>query len=126
VFLIAACATGYQPSYRFNNVQVVNLAGAPIQDVEVVIVDSPKTLACEEVNAHAMCADRFPYRRYPQRGILLSWTHVDEENLSQTLNPRVATFFNTAFPLRVVMEIREDGSVKAFYEQNEPGRAVYF
>jgi hypothetical protein len=129
VFLIAACATGYNPAYRFNNVQAVNLTGAIIRDVEVSIIDSPKTLACEEVNANAMCADRFPYRRYPQQGIVLSWTHVDGVSLSRTMNPRIATFFNSTFPLRIVMEIRGDGSVNAFYEQDEPGRGgggVYF
>jgi hypothetical protein len=125
-FLVVACATGYQPAYRFNNVQAVNLAGATIRDVTVDIIDSPKTLACDQVNNNAMCADRFPYRRYPQRGIVLSWTHVDGGHLSETLNPEVQVFFNPAFPLRIVMEIREDGSVKAFYEQDEPGRSIYY
>jgi hypothetical protein len=126
VVLIAACATGYQPAYRFNNVQAVNLAGATIRDVAINIIDSPKTLACDQVNPNAMCADRFPYRRYPQQGIVLSWTHVDGGHLSETLNPEVPVFFNSAFPLRIVMEIREDGSVKAFYEQDEPGRSIYY
>jgi hypothetical protein len=79
-FLVVACATGYHPAYNFNNVQVVNLADATIWDVEVIFIYSPKTLACDQVNKNAMCADRFPYRRYPQRGIVLSWTHVDGAN----------------------------------------------
>jgi hypothetical protein len=126
VFLISACATGYHPAYNFNNVQAVNLTGATIRDVEVSIIDSPKTLACDQVNNYAMCADRFPYRRYPQQGIVLSWTHVDGGHLSETLNPEIPVFFNPTFPLRIVMEIREDGSVKTFYEQDEPGRAIYY
>ena len=126
VFLVASCATNYQPNYRFNNVQAVNLTGGIIRDVDIIIVDSPKTLACEEVNANAMCAERFPYRPYPQQGVVLSWTHTDGERKSESANPRVAVYFNSAFPLRVVMEIRADGSVKTFYEQDEPGRAVYY
>ncbi len=125
-FPVVACATSYHPAYRFNNVQAVNLTGASIRDVAVDIIDSPKFFACDQVNNNAMCADRFPYRPYPQQGIVLSWTHVDGGHLSETLNPEVPVFFNSAFPLRIVMEIREDGSVKTFYEQDEPGRSVFY
>jgi hypothetical protein len=38
------------------------------------------------------------------------------------VNPEIPAYFPSSFPLRVVIEIREDGSVKAFYEQEEPGR----
>lgn len=126
VLIASACSMDYQPSYRFNNVQVVNLTGVSIRDVSVNVVGSEKMLACEDVNPNAMCAERFPSRRYPQQGIQLSWAHGDGNRHSETLDPHIATFFNASFPLRIVMEIREDGSVKAFYEQDEPGRAVYF
>jgi len=41
-------------------------------------------------------------------------------------NPSVPVHGLTSFPLRVVMELSEDGSVKAFYEQDEPGRYGFF
>ena len=128
-FLVTACALGYNPTYRFNEVQVVNLTAASIRNVRVTIVDSSKTISCDEVNKNAMCADRFGYRRYPQQGIDLSWTHADGSSKSETVNPAVPVTYNPSFPLRIVMEIREDGSVKPFYEQEEPGRdggATYF
>ncbi len=118
---ISACATGYNPRYYFNEVQVVNLTGATIQDVSLRMTASPKVLNCSRVAKFAMCDDRFGKRPYPQQGIELSWTHPDGSRKSDTLNPAIPAFFYASFPLRIVLELLEDGSVKAFYEQEEPG-----
>lgn len=124
--LIGACAHGYNPSYYFNEVQVVNLTGATIEDVSWQVVNSSKALSCPEVAKFAMCADRFPKRRYPQQGIELSWTHADGSEKSGMPNPAIPVYFPSAFALRVVMEVREDGSIKAFYEQDEPSRGGFY
>jgi hypothetical protein len=125
--LAASCAMDYSPSYRFNEVQAVNLTGDSIRDVRIRIAGSEKMLDCDDVNANAMCADRFAHRPYPQQGIDLSWTHPDGSSKSESMNPDIPIYFNSAFPLRIVMEIRADGSVKPFYEQEEPGRgSVYY
>jgi hypothetical protein len=117
-----ACVTGYNPRFSFNEVQVVNLTTAMIADVRVDFVGSPKTLACDEVAKYAMCADRFSKRFYPQQGIELSWTHTDGGRRSDLFTPAIPVTFNAVFPLRIVMEINADGSVKPFYEQEEPSR----
>ena len=118
---ILACATGYNPRYYFNQVQVVNLSTGMIAGVRVGFVDSPKTLACDEVAKFAMCADLFNIRRYPQQGIELGWTHTDGSRKSGFFTPAIPVTFNSVFPLRIVMEVNADGSVKAFFEQDEPG-----
>ncbi len=123
---IGACAGGYNPVYYFNEVQVVNLSGADIRDVSLRVIDSPKVLDCEAVAKFAMCHDRFGRKRYPQQGVELSWTHADGSHRSDTPNPHVPTYYSPAFALRIVMEIAEDGSVKTFYEQEEPGRGTLF
>jgi hypothetical protein len=116
------CATGYNPRFSFNEVQVVNLTTAMIADIRLGFVGSPKTLACDEVAKYAMCADRFNKRFYPQQGIELSWTHTDGSRKSDLFAPAIPVTFNAVFPLRIVMEVNADGSVKPFYEQDEPSR----
>ena len=119
---MAGCANwGYNPSYRFNEVLAVNLSGASISDVRVSVMGSAIAYSCDSVNEFAMCRDYFNYRRYPAAGIELSWTHADGERHSTTVNPDIPVYFSTAFPLRIVMEINPDASVKSFYEQEEPG-----
>jgi len=120
--LTAACVTGYNPAYWFNEVQVVNLSGSTITDVKVSVVDTSKSYSCEEVAQFALCQDYFGKRRYPQQGIELSWTHPDGSSKAELLSADIPSYFNATFPLRIVMEVVEDGSVKIFYEQDEPDR----
>ena len=116
-----ACASGYNPRYYFNQVQAVNLTTATITDVSVNFVGSPKAMACDEVAKNAMCADLFGKLLYPQQGIELSWTHTDGSRKSELFSPAIPVTLRSAFPLRIMMLINADGSVKAFYEQEEPG-----
>lgn len=122
IMFAAGCVTGYNPTYFFNEVQVVNLTGGTIEEVSVSVVNSPKTLSCDQVAKNALCDDRFGKRRYPQQGIELSWLHGDGSRRSEQTNPAVPVTFSPSFPLRVMLEIDEKGTVKAFFEQEEPGR----
>ena len=122
LFMITACVTGYNPRYRFNEVQVVNLAGATIENVSWRVLDTDRSMSCDEVAKFAVCGDYFPRRHYPQSGFEVSWTHTDGEPKSEILNPPIPVTYPNAFALRIVMEIGADGSVNAFYEQDEPGR----
>ena len=122
----AGCVTGeYNPSYRFNQLQVVNLTGATINNVEVQVLESERSNSCAEVNNNAICDRRFGSRRYPQQGVRLSWDHTDGNRKTEVFNLSVPAYFNTAFALRIVMEIDANGSVKPFFEQDEPSRGIY-
>ncbi len=120
------CTLSYNPRYSFNQVQAVNLTSATITNVSIDVIDSPWNLDCDEVVKFYVCADRFPKRLYPNQGISLSWTHTDGSRKSETLAPSVPVTFNSAFGLRIVMEINDDGSVKAFYEQDDPNGRIYY
>ena len=118
----AACATGYNPTYRFNQIQVVNLSGSTIEDIAVRVVDSEKALSCDKVAMNAVCEDRFGPRPFPQQGIELSWTDSGDNRKSELLTPKIPVTFYAASPLRVVMEVKEDGSVNPFFEQDSQAK----
>lgn len=119
--LSVACVKGYNPTYSFNEIQVVNLSGKTIDDVSASVAGTAKSISCENVAKNAICYDYFGRRIYPQQGIELSWIHGDGSRKSEVQTPPIPAFFSPAFPLRLVLEINEAGSVKAFYEQEEPG-----
>ncbi len=123
--LTVACVTGYNPTYYFNEIQVVNLSGAAISNVTLRVSGSDKDLSCDEVAKNALCHDRFSKRRYPQQVIDLNWTHGDGSQKSQQLTPGIGAYFKTVFALRVMLEINEDGSVKSFFEQDEPDGFIF-
>ena len=121
--VLAGCATGsYSPFYFYNEVHVHNLSGGSIADVNVVVGQNGRSFYCDQVNQNALCDDRFGKRRYYQDGIELSWTHPDGSRKTETMNPNIPIYFVSGVPLRVIIEVLEDGSVKPYFEQDEPGR----
>ena len=124
--MLAGCVTGYDPMYYYNEIQVHNLSGGSISEVNLQVAQSERKLSCDQVNKNAMCDDRFSKKRFWQTGMELSWTHADGSKKSEFFNPDVPVYFGSAAPLRVVIEILEDGSVKPYYEQDEPGRDGMF
>ena len=124
-FSLSACAMEYDPRYYYSEIQVVNLSSAAITDIEIGLLGTSRPLACEEVLKNAMCAKRYGRRLYPQQGIELSWIHGDGSQKTELFSPAIPVTYNPAFPIRIVVEINADGSVKPFYEQEEPGRGLY-
>ncbi len=124
--LSVACTKGYNPTYYFNEVQVVNLSGATIEDVAASVAGTEKNISCEKVAKNAICYDHFGKRRYPQQGIELSWIHGDGSRKSEVQTPRIPAFFSPAFPLRLMLEINEAGLVKVYYQQEEPGDGILY
>ena len=82
-------------------------------------------MSCDSVLKNAICNDRFGKRRYPQQGIQLSWTQADGSSNSELLTAAIPTTYSPSFPLRIMLDILEDGSVKAYYQQDEPGGSFF-
>lgn len=110
-FVVVACVTGYTPRYIYGEIQVVNLSGATINDVQVRIGGSGRTLNCERVDDNRICYDKFGRRPFPQQGIDLSWTHGDGSQKSQQLTPKFPINLSSPTPLALLLHIDETGSV---------------
>ena len=118
-FLSVACASnGYNPSYIFNQLQVVNLTESTITDVSLEIGGSDRSAKCDEVAKNAICNKNFGKRRYPQQVNVISWTDGGGTPRSQQVSPKIAAYYDVPLPLRLVIEIHEDGSVKPIIEQD--------
>ena len=124
VVMLGACVP-YQPVYRINEVRVVNHTGAAISDVSWRILGTDKSRQCSEVANFAMCYEYFARRKYPQAGIEVNWTHSQGGQKTETLSPAVPAYFSTTFPLRAVLEIKQDGSIDGYYQQDEPDGRIF-
>lgn len=109
--LLAACAAGYAPRYHYNNIEVANLSGGAVSNVKVQIGE--RELSCASVAKNALCNERFGKRPYPQQPIQLSWTDGDGRRQLQQTDPIVPLMLTPALALRVMLDIQQDGSVKA-------------
>ena len=116
--LITACATGYNPRFYYTNIEVANLSGAKIRNVEVQIGEAGRNLRCDSVAKNALCQERFGKRPYPQQeGLRLSWQDGAGNSQSQQMIPSIPATMTPGLALRVMLDIGEDGSVKAYFRQ---------
>ena len=115
---LVACAGDYNPRYYYSNFEVANLSGGAITNVEVQIGADGRNLRCESVAKNALCQERFGKRPYPQQDIQLSWQDSDGNPQSATVNPHLPATLTPSWALRIMLDIREDGSIKAYFKQD--------
>ena len=118
-FLSVACVSnGFHPNYIFNQLQVVNLTETTITNVNLQIGGSDRAVSCDKVAKNAVCSKFFGKPRYPQQVNELSWTHGDGTQKSRRFSPKIAAYYDFSLPLRLMVEVHEDGSMKAYFEQD--------
>lgn len=117
--LVASCATGYNPRFYYSNIEVANLSGADISNVEVQIGVDGRNLRCDSVASNALCQERLGKRPYPEQdGLRLSWQDAEGNSQSQQLQPSIPATMSTGIALGVMLDINEDGNVKAWFKQD--------
>jgi len=115
---VACVSNGYHPNYIFNQLQVVNFTGTTITNVNLQIGGSDRAVSCDKVAKNAVCNKFIGKRRYPQQVNELSWTHGDGTQKLRRFSPKIAAYYDFSLPLRLMVEVHEDGSMKAYFEQD--------
>ena len=114
--LLAACNVGYSPRYYYGNIEVANLTGGDISNVK--IDTGERELSCASVTNNGVCQQRFPKRPYPQQALQLSWQDSNGEQQMRQPNPSIPLTLSPSAPLRLLLEINADGSVKTYFRQD--------
>ena len=110
---------GIQPEVYYGNIEVANLSGAEISNVDVQVGETGRNLRCDSVAKNALCQERFGKRPYPQQeGLRLSWQDGEGNSQSQQMHPSIPATMNLGQALRLMLDIGEDGSVKAYFKQD--------
>ena len=117
--VLASCAGGYNPRFYYANIEVANLSGGDISDVVVQIGADGRTLRCESVPNKQLCQERFGKRPYPQQDIELSWKDSEGNPQSISVNPHLPATLTPSWSLRIMLDINENASVKAYFKQDE-------
>jgi len=115
---LGSVSAGYSPTYTFNQLQIVNLGTTTITDVSLRIGGSDRVLRCDQVAKNAVCDSYYGTRTYPQQVNELSWTEADGTQKSLSISPKIAAYESPSLPMRMVVEVREDGLVKTIFEQD--------
>ena len=115
---LVACATGYTPRVFYSYIQIANHTGDTINNVELQVGADGRNLRCDTVTKNRICGVRFGRRRYPQQTLDLSWQDSAGELQSRQLDPRVPAYVSSANPQRLLMRIKEDGSVEVEFRSD--------
>ena len=115
---LAACSVGYNPRYYYTNVQVANLTGGDIGELRVQVGAEGRVIECDLVTNNRVCEERFARRIYPQDVVDIRWRDAAGEVQSRQVNPSVPITLTTGLPVRLLIEIDAEGSIKAFFRQD--------
>ena len=118
ILSVACVSNGYHPRYIFDQLQVVNFTETTITNVNLQIGGSDRAVSCDKVAKNAVCNKFIGKRRYPQQVNEVRWTHGDGTQKSHRFSPKIAAYYDTGLPLRLMVEVHDDGSTKAYFEQD--------
>jgi hypothetical protein len=114
--LFSVCNAANGPRLYYNYLQVANLTGNTISNLELKVGE--RDLRCDTVTNNGICDERFGKRPYPQQSMQLSWKDGDGKQQTQQLNPSIPATMSPGTALQLLLEIHKDGSVKADFQQD--------
>ena len=114
-----SCATGYAPRTYYNYIEVANHSGTTISNVELQIGADGRNLRCDTLTENRICEDRFGKLLYPRQAIELSWQDSAGQTQTRQPDPMLPATLSPALALKILLSIKEDGSVTVVFRQEE-------
>ena len=115
---LVACATGYIPRVLYSYIEIVNHTDDTINNVELQVGADGRNLRCDTVAKNRICHERFGPRTYPHQTIDLSWQDSAGELQSRQLDPKVPATASPGNSQRLLVRIKEDGSVEVEFRSD--------
>ena len=115
--LISACSTDFNPRYYYYGIELANLTGETITNLDIQVGADGRQLTCDEVTNNRICHERFGKRPYPTDGVRVSWQNASGETLTRELNPSVPITMVPSLAVGLVMEIDENNEISARFRQ---------
>ena len=118
VVLIVACETMQRQAYYYNEIIVRNSTFGSIQDVKVRADKTGKVFRCTNIAPRASCSNSFGKKEYQGNPIDISWVYNDRLNVEKDIILKVPKSMDPLMPIQGVLEIKQDGSIATYFEQN--------
>ena len=122
--LLSACATGssYAPTYTYNEFRVINNSKALIQNVTVKSADTDRVFQCESIAPLGICQQRFAPRRCKEGPFTIDWVFGDRVRQTNEVGIEVPAYNAPGAPLIAVLEISQEGAIKAYFKRDSKGK----
>ena len=117
IFVLASCATGYSPEYRYSQVRVLNNSDQMIKNLVIQDQNSQRTLECGDLNGYGFCQHPIPKLRYKSMPLDVSWMTEDGTNRTESVEPAIKGPYTQGSPIQVELNFAEDGSLSGVLKQ---------
>ena len=91
-----------------------------IEQVTISAGASGRSFNCGNVVPLGLCTDKFPSRRYQKNPIRVNWVVNGTAGHTREFVLEVPATFVPELPLRGVLDISPDGTISAFFQQDDP------
>jgi len=118
LFLLSACSSVLKPVYYYNEIVVRNSTFYPVKDVKIHASRTGQVFKCSNIAPRASCSNSFPKRKYQGNPIKITWVYHDHKNQTKEFVLAIPESMDKAIPLRGVLEIKSDGTIATYLEQN--------
>jgi hypothetical protein len=109
------------PTYTYNEVVVLNQSRALVRDVLISATESGRVFSCGNIAPRGMCSNKFQPQTYRGSPIQITWAIGNGRRHSKTIELELPKSFVAELPMRGVLLIDGQGSIKAYLQQEPPG-----
>ena len=117
VCLIAACATSYQPTYYYNEIRVINNSSQILRNFSIRVPATGGEFSCGNVAPKGLCSNRFGKRKYQYNPIEVEWRYGGNPLQTQEFTVPVPGTFTLGLAIQGVVEVSENGEMRAYFRQ---------
>ena len=116
--LLTSCALVSEP-YYYNELVVINHTGDLIRNVAVKADKSNRIFKCSNIAPRAKCSVKFPNRKYLNNPLSITWIFNNIEKTKGNFKLNVPQHLQKSIPIRGILSIQLDGTVKIWFEQSK-------
>jgi len=116
--MLSSCAISFEPQYFYNEILVINKSRVLIQDVSVSAEATGRSFSCGNIAPLGICSNKIPKRRYMKSPITIAWVFGNTARQTDEFVLEVPAAMSTDYPLRGVLEISPQGSISAYFQQD--------
>ena len=121
LLLLSSCASIGEP-YYYNEIVVLNNTNQLIPHVVIRAKETHRMFGCRNIAPTAKCSNKIKKKEVKNSPLKITWTYNGIERTTDNFKIDIPKNILKPIPLRVVLALQSDGTVKFWIEQDKPSR----
>lgn len=118
LFLLLSCASISKP-YYYNEIVVLNNTQQLIPHVVIRAKETQRMFGCRNIAPGAKCSNKTKSKKIKNSKLKITWTYNGAERTTGNFKITIPENMLKSIPLRGVLALQSDGTVKFWLEQDK-------